>query len=247
MQNAGQPAEGRIIQSVSFLAGISDVQRDALSRYGSVHRYPRHATIQQQGTEPVGVCFLLQGEVVIEKIIADAPEAARLSIVRCGEMFGFGECLLRTCYTNVRALTPVRIWMIDTRTFIDHFLAIPLLRERLFAMFSDMTRILIHRAVAGDARHELAYYLRYECQTTGRRIGRRIRIERLIRQPAVASVLNLSREHVTRLFAELRREKVVDFNRGHPLVDPAWLERMTEDRDLADSLQYRDLPAPSSA
>ena len=60
-----------------------------------------------------------------------------------------------------------------------------------------------------------------------------------VRQPELAAALNLSREHVTRLFAKLRTERVVQFNRGFPIIDKAWLDRVVKDKDLAASIRYR--------
>ena len=59
-------------------------------------------------------------------------------------------------------------------------------------------------------------------------------------QPEIASLLHLSREDVSRLFARLRSEGAVDFNRGFPVIDRAWLDREAGDPDLAASVQYRD-------
>lgn len=234
------------LAEVAFFAGCPPADAVRLARQLEVCRVRPYASLQREGEPPRFVHFVLAGEVLLQKERGPGHEPARLSIVRRGEMFGFGEIMLRTCYTTALALVSLEVARISRDAFLRDVLAVPVLRERLFGTFSDMTRILIHRAVAGDARHELAYYLRHACRENGRRVGRRIRIDSLVKQPAVASVLNLSREHVTRLFADLRREGVVDFNRGHPLVDPAWLDRMTADRDLADSLQYRDIPDPSS-
>lgn len=234
------------LQELAFFVGCPPDDAKRLVRLLEVRHIRPYAYLQREGEPPGFVHFVLAGEVLLQKERGPGHEPARLSIVRHGEMFGFGEIMLRACYTTALALDAVEVAQVTREAFLRDFLAVPVLRERLLSSFSAITRILIHRAVAGDARHELAFYLRRACQENGRRVGLRFRIESLVKQPAVASVLNLSREHVTRLFADLRREGVVDFNRGHPLVDPLWLDRMTTDHDLADSLQYRDVPDPVS-
>ncbi len=239
-------AEARDLQALQFFAGCSEAQSRALAPFLRACSFPRSACLQQEGAPNPCVHFVRQGEVLLQKETRPGAEPARLSIVRPGEMFGFGEIMLRTCYTTALALTPVRTWMVERGDFMQQILAIPLLRERLLTSLSEIARILMHKVVSGDGLHELAMYLRHLAHRNGRTVRGRIRLQAEVRQPEVASVLNLSREHVTRLFARLRKEGAVSFNRGHPIIDPAWLDRMTTDRDLADSLQYRDLPHPSA-
>lgn len=228
------------------MAGCSEEQMRKLAAFCRLRRFRSYACLQQEGTPSRFVHFVLQGEVLLQREVRPGAEPARLSIVRRGEMFGFGEIMLRTCYTTALALTDLQVLQVAKEDFLHHFLALPRLRDRLLLAMSEITRILIYKVVAGDGLHELAFYLRRLAQENGKKEGGWIRIQTQVRQPDMASVLNLSREHVTRLFAQLRQQGVVNFNRGFPLVDAAWLDRMTSDRDLADSLQYRDVPRPDA-
>jgi CRP-like cAMP-binding protein len=106
---------------------------------------------------------------------------------------------------------------------------------------SELLRILINKITSGGI-NELALYLYKLGQESGKVANGKIHIQKKVRQPEVAAALNLSREHVTRLFARLRAEKVVQFNRGFPIIDKAWVERVVKDKDLAASLRYRTSP-----
>ncbi len=233
-------------KEIAFLSDCTAAQARVLAPLCRVRRFRSYACLQQEGQPSRGVYFVLQGEVLLQKECRPGAEPARLSIVRRGEMFGFGEIMLRTCYTTALALTPVEVAVVTVEDFLRSFLVLPALRDRLLRALSEITRILIHQNVAGDGLHELAFYLHHLCRENGKKVGRRIHIQTQVRQPEVASVLNLSREHVTRLFAQLRRQGVVNFNRGFPVVDSDWLDHLTRDRDLADSLQYRDVPRPAA-
>jgi CRP-like cAMP-binding protein len=246
MNTKAEDLSGDRFNEIAFLADCTAEQQRALASFCRVCRFRSYASLQQEGQPSRGVYFVLQGEVLLQKEVRPGAEPARLSIVRRGEMFGFGEIMLRTCYTTALALTPVEVVVVTVEDFLRYFLALPKLRDRLLRALSEITRILIHQNVAGDGLHELAFYLHHLCRDSGKKVGRRIHIQTPVRQPEVASVLNLSREHVTRLFARLRQQGVVNFNRGFPVVDAAWLDHMTRDRDLADSLQYRDVPRPAA-
>ena len=98
------------------------------------------------------------------------------------------------------------------------------------------------RSVAGTGIQMLAFYLRKQCLEQAVETDGKYHIRRKVLQPEIASLLNMSREHVTRLFARLQEKGVVDFNRGYPIVDKHWLQSVVTDTDLADSIVYRDYP-----
>jgi CRP/FNR family transcriptional regulator len=177
--------------------------------------------------------------VVIQKNTGPETDPARLSVVLAGELFGFGEAWLDNYYTSATALAECRLLAIAREDFIRHFMAVPVLRERVLRGFSEMVRILIAKSVAGSGLNELAWFLRNMSTRYGRVEKDWIQIRKKLRQPEIAAVLNLSREHVTRLFAQLRAKGAVRFNRGYPRIARAWLDRAAPDRDLADSIRYR--------
>lgn len=167
--------------------------------------------------------------------------AYRNIVVVPGEMFGFGEITSARYYTGAVALTECVLLEIAKKDFLEHFMAVPSLRENVLAALSDIIRILMNKVSSGGI-NELALYLYQLSRTSGKLVGGKIHIQQKVRQPEVAAVLNLSREHVTRLFATLRAKKFVQFNRGFPIIDKAWLDRTVEDKDLADSIRYRMSP-----
>ena len=131
---------------------------------------------------------------------------------------------------------------IASADFRRHFMAIESIRDRVMAELSHIAKYLLFAVVAGSGAQMLAFYLWRLCETDAEEIGGQYRIRSKVLQPEVASLLNLSREHVTRLFARLQEQGVVGFNRGHPLVDKAWIRNAIADKDLADSIVYRDYP-----
>ncbi len=197
--------------------------------------YEVHAPVRK-------ICAVLAGEVLIHRSAGGAA-AARLAVVKPGEMFGIGEALLPVHYTGATALRACTVLEIGRDDFVQRFLAVPAIRNRVVRELSQIARFLICKVAGGGGRRDLALYLRAQAEAGGQTAGERIRLRTKQRQPDIASLLNLSREHVARLFAKLKAEGVADFNRGYPVIDRAWLDREAPDRDLAASVQYRDLPA----
>lgn len=234
--------DARELGKIGFCAGCSAAERRELAAGCRRTTYRAGQAIHEEHAPVQRVCAVLAGEVLIHRS-AGGRGAARLAVVKAGETFGFGEALLPTYYTGASALSACTLLEIDRDNFVRRFLAVPAVREAVLRELSTIARFLICKVTGGGGRHDLALYLRAQAEACGRRAGRRIRLQRKQRQPEIASRLNLSREHVTRLFAQLKAEQAVDFNRGFPVVDQAWLDREAPDRDLAASVQYRDLPA----
>ncbi len=234
--------ETRDLGNIQFFSGCSAAELRDLAPLCRRASYRPGQSIHEENAPVQKVCAVVTGEVLLHRS-AGGRRASRLAVVKAGELFGFGEALLPTTYTSASALTGCLVLEIDRDVFVHRFLAVPALREAVVRELSRIARFLICKIAGGGGRHDLALYLRSQAEACGQPAGGQIRLRNKQRQPEIASLLNLSREHVTRLFAKLKAEGVADFNRGFPLLDRAWLDREAPDRDLAVSVQYRDLPA----
>ena len=234
--------ETRDLEKIQFFADCSAAEIRELAALCRRVSYRPGQSIHDENAPVQMVYAVLTGEVLLYRS-SGGSRASRLAVVKAGELFGIGEALLPTYYTGASALSACLLLEIGREDFVRRFLAVPAVRERVLRELSRMVRFLICKVTGGGGRHDLALYLRTQAEECGQDAGGRIRLRRKQRQPEIASLLQLSREHVTRLFAKLKAEGVADFNRGFTLIDRAWLDREAPDRDLAASVQYRDLPA----
>lgn len=197
----------------------------------------RGAVVYEAGSPVRRVFFVCEGRV--ELVREGEADEYCLGVVLPGELFGIGELMLPAYYVTARTLERTALLAVDREVFLDHFLAIPAVLRNLIRDYNEMARILITRVTDGAGVRELILYLQQAAVRWGVREGWKIRITRKQRQPAIAAVLHMSREHVTRLFGVLKEKGAVDFNGGFPLLDAAWLERAVGDKDLAASIRYR--------
>ena len=234
--------ETRDLGKIQFFADCSAAEIRALAALCRRASYRPGQSIHEENAPVQKVCAVLAGEVLLHRS-SGGRRASRLAVVKAGEMFGIGEAMLPSTYTGASALTACLLLEIGREDFVRRVLAVPAVRERVVRELSRIARFLICKIAGGGGRHDLALYLRSQADACGQPVGSKIRLGNKQFQPEIASHLNLSREHVTRLFAKLKAEGVADFNRGFPVIDRAWLDREAPDRDLAASVQYRDLPA----
>ena len=235
-------ADEKDLRKVQFLAGCSEQEIRSLAPFCRRTTYQQFQSIHEEGSPAGKVYAVLKGEVVLHKAADRADELKRLAVVRAGEMFGFGEIMLSSYYTSASAATDCTLLEISREDFVSRFLAVAPFREQVLIAVSKIGRFLLDKVTGGGGLSDLTLYLLTLSGECGKTVGGKIHIQRKLRQPEIASLLNLSREHVTRLFAKLRAQGVVDFNRGYPIIDRAWLDRAVRDKDLAASIQYRDTP-----
>ena len=231
--------EARNLGNIQFFADCSAAEIRELAALCRRASYRPGQSIHEENAPVQKVYAVLSGEVLLYRS-SGGSRASRLAVVKAGELFGIGEAMLPTYYTGASALSACLLLEIGRDDFVRRFLAVPAVRERVVRELSRIARFLICKVTGGGGRRDLALYLRTQAEECGQDAGRGIRLKNKQRQPEIASLLQLSREHVTRLFAKLKAEGVVDFNRGFPVIDRAWLDREASDKDLAASVQYRD-------
>lgn len=232
----------QVLKPMPFFQGCPPRDLRRLARYCHQRYCRKFEQIHEAGAPSQHVCVIMKGEVVIQKATVPRDERARCNVVVLeGELFGFGEMMLNRYYTGAIALTDCVLLEIGKEDFVRHFMAIPVLREKILLWLSEIARILMNKLASGGL-NELALYLYQRSEQSGKLVGAKIHIQEKMSQLEIASVLDLSREYVTRLFADLRAQKVVQFNRGFPIIDKAWLDKAVKDKDLADSIRYRTSP-----
>ena len=237
-------ADVQDLRRIDFLAACSEPELQALAPYCRRATYTQFQSIHEENSPAEKVYAVLVGEVVLHKESDFGREPSRLAVVRPGEMFGFGEVMLPAYYTSASAATDCTLLEIGKDDFRRRFMAVAAFREQVVLALSKINRYHVDKMAGSSGLKDLSFYLLTLSGECGKTLGGKIHIQKQLRQPEIASLLNLSREHVTRLFAKLREQGVVDFNRGFPIIDRAWLDRTVRDKDLAASIQYRESPLP---
>ena len=183
--------------------------------------------------------MLVKGRVELTRSLSSVQEYYRLGIMFPGDTFGLGELLLDRYYTSATALENCVLLAIDNKTFVSQCMALPEVRDAVLRDYNSMIRILILRVVEGSGSEQLALYLYQLSMRCGQKKNDTILITEKQYQPKISEILNMSREHVTRLFTNLKREGVVDFNKGYPVISKEWLETTIKDKEYAASIHFR--------
>src|SRR3989442_3725291 len=113
----------RALKPIPFFQGCSDRDMRTLARYCRQRYHRKFEQIHEAGAPSRHVCVILKGEVVIQKETVPRDERARCNVVVLeGELFGFGEMMLKRYYTGAVALTECVLLEIENEDFVRHFM-----------------------------------------------------------------------------------------------------------------------------
>jgi len=201
------PAEGPCASPISEVRGLDSV------RVGKF--YPRGSIVFIEGQPPRGIYVLCEGRAKVS-ISSAQGKTLVLRIAHPGDLLGINSTLTGQPYgATVATLVRSRIEFIareDLLRLLDRDKQACLglaqaLSNKLIGVV-DHTRMLF---LSNSASEKLARLLVKWCDENGKRTSQGIRINPGLTHEEMAQMICASRETVTRLFADLKRKRIVSF------------------------------------
>jgi CRP/FNR family transcriptional regulator len=184
--------------------------------------YPKGTTLFGEGHKPRGIYVLCDGRVKISIASADGKTLV-LRIARPGDLLGLSANLTGQPYAaTAETLERCRIDFVSrddlmrliARDRKGYVAVIEELSRRLSGLV-DHTRLLF---LSGSASEKLARLLLNWCDEHGKRTNQGIRIKPGLTHEEIAQMIGTSRETVTRVFNQLKRNHLVQAVDGDLLV-----------------------------
>ena len=220
----------RILTGMPLLAGLPDSTLDLLSADACFQRHKRGSIIFRRGSEPTGLYFVVDGAV---KLLARDPNGRDKVIELFTEQRFFGEL-------GVFRLSSYRAWTQSVRECVllhipsdaliravkaDHELSLRMLSEvsgRIQALIESIS----HTAPAQAHKRVIAYLLELRDGAGGDSDWVTLPAPKY----AVASMLNLSGEALSRALRKLRESGLIEEGRGRTirLADQSALYRQLD-------------------
>jgi CRP/FNR family transcriptional regulator len=216
-------AEGPCLSPVSDLRGLDNVRVGKYYRRGSV--------LFVEGQASRGVYVLCEGRAKVS-ISSAQGKTLVLRIAHPGDLLGINSTLTGNPYgTTVETVVRSRIDFIareDLLRLLDRdkkaCLGLAQALSRKLTGVVDHTRMLF---LSNSASEKLARLLVKWCDENGKPTAQGIRINPGLTHEEMAQMICASRETVTRLFADLKRKRIVSF------ADNAIFIRNRKDLELA--------------
>lgn len=204
----------------------------ALDAISSSATYPKDAILFVEGQEPRGVFVLCNGRVKLSTTSADG-KSIIVRIAEPGELVGLAGTLSGKAYElTAEALEPLQANFIPRVAFL-HFLrehgeAAVRVAEILSKIYHATLLEVRYLGFSSSTAEKLARFLLDLPATPGQNNGH-VRAILTLTHKEIGEMIGASRETVTRLFANFKREGLVEVH-GATLVisDKSRLEKMLE-------------------
>ena len=214
--------EEDIYSRVDILSDLPEDQRDFLNRYVQSKSYPRNTFIYNPGEEADWVYFVTEGVVKTGTISEEGKEVIK-NILYKGEMFGelgLSGMTERSDFASSLkgdveiARIPVKI----LKDLINRNPEIGLrMIEKLGARITRSEKRL-EQLVFDDARTRIIGFLKEQADKNGMKFGDETLIRHGFTHQDMANITGTSRQLVTIVLNELKKENLINFDRSSILI-----------------------------
>lgn len=214
--------EEDMFKHVDVLKDLPENQQDFLHKYIQVKSYPRNTFIYNPGEDADWVYFVTKGVVKTGTISDDGKEVIK-NILYKGEMFGeLGLSGMNERPDFASTLKgDVEIVRIPVKILKDLINRTPSVGLRMIEKLGErITRSekRLEQLVFDDARTRIIGFLKEQAEKNGKRFGGETLIKHGFTHQDMANVTGTSRQLVTIVLNELKKDNFINFDRSSILI-----------------------------
>ena len=182
----------------------------------------KHSIIYEKNSSAHSIYFLIKGSVKISQTSDDGREVIKRFLIP-GNMFGELALLGGKVYQDnaVSLNDEVEVYQLRAHHLLgmmrdNHELTLHILKwvyERIESMEKKLEAMVLK-----DARARIIDFLKETANKVGRKVGFELLIKLSLTQQDIANIVGTSRQTVTTVLNELKRENLIHFNRRSILI-----------------------------
>lgn len=203
---------------------LCDLPATALKAFESIKfvaAYPAGAVLFLEGQQPHGIFVLCQGRVKLSNCAVDG-KTLILKIADPGEVMGLSASITAKPYElTAETIEPCQITFVKSSDFLRFLKENPevcfRVAEQLAEKYYAVCRNLRSLMLSHSAAERLAKLLLELIAKTGENTKTETRIKLYLTHEEIAEMIGTSRETVTRLFGEMKVQRIAQLN-GSTLV-----------------------------
>lgn len=219
MNNAPKIA---LLEQFDLFDGLTDQEKHRLAEAMELRKKPRYSTIYQPGEASDHIYLLCKGAVKISTHSADGKEVIKQLIhpeAIFGELALVGESTRTETAQSLKE--EVHYYTIRVADFQRILSQNPVLSQQVLMLFGQRMMAAEHKLenlIFKDARSRIVLFLHEVVAERGRQVGYEMLLKHSLTHQDIANITCTSRQTVTLVLNELRKENLIYFNRGRILV-----------------------------
>lgn len=211
-----------LLEQFDLFDALTDQEKVRLSEAMELRKKPRYSVIYQPGETSEHIYLLCKGAVKISTHSRDGKEVIKQLIhpeAIFGELALVGESIRNETAQSLKE--EVQYYTIRT-VDLQHILSQnPTLSQRVLHLFGQRMMAAeskLENLIFKDARSRIVNFLHEVVSERGRRVGYEMLLKHSLTHQDIANITCTSRQTVTLVLNELRKENLIYFNRGRILV-----------------------------
>lgn len=210
------------IEQFPLLSVLRKEEKDQLCEYMTYRKISRYSKIYQADEPSVHIFFLIKGTVKIAKTSMDQKEVIK-TLIHPYTIFG-EKGLVGEQYRSDYAQTlkgEVQLFEVKVEDFRRLMFRSFELTNEVMALFGN--RLMkaenkLEALVCKDARTRIIEFIKSSISERGQRIGYEMLLKHSLTHQDIANITYTSRQTVTLVLNELKKNNLIYFNRGRILV-----------------------------
>lgn len=211
-----------LLEQFHLFDGLTAPEKQQLAESMELRSKPRYTTIYQPGDSSEHIYLLTEGPVKISTHNAEGKEVIKQLIhpeAIFGELALVGESTRNETAASLKQeVTYYTIRISDFQRILN---GNPGLSQRVLHLFGQRMMAAeskLENLIFKDARSRIVGFLHEVVAKRGRRVGYEMLLKHSLTHQDIANITCTSRQTVTLVLNELRKENLIYFNRGRILV-----------------------------
>ncbi len=217
-----QAAKLSLIKNFPLLATLCPADQQQLAALMELHTQARYTYIYSSGEASTHIYFLVKGAVKIATHNKDGKEVIKRLIhpeALFGERALVGEDVRHESAQSLK--DPVTYYSVPRAAFQQLLFSSPGLGAALLQLFGSRLMAAedkLENLIFKDARGRIIDFIHEVAQTRGHQVGLETLLKHSLTHQDIANITCTSRQTVTLVLNELKKENLIYFNRGRILV-----------------------------
>jgi len=204
------------LRRIPLFAELDDQEISKIKASTVTHSYQRKSNVFMEGEARTAVFFIRKGVVKTYKIDINGNEQI-VSFLKEGDMFPHVGFFDQTPYpATAEVLEDAELLVIPIKAFEQAILEMPTIAIKVMRVMGTKLKELqakLQDFTAQDVNHRIVSYLCRLAKEHGKQVEDSIEIDLRITHQEFASLVGSTRETVTRVFNQLKKEKILSVDR----------------------------------
>jgi len=225
-----------ILKNIRYLSSCSMEEIHEVSRISESIMYKDNREIYNEGDQTEYLYLIIEGSIDMY-IEIENDKVMHVSNLTDGDMFGAGELFYDTYYLSTITTSKSTLARIKKRDFFTKLLALPGINRLIMTDFANIIKLAVVHNKYFYGINRILLYLHHCCQEI-KPVDDKCTLDKSITIEKIASSLNLTREHVSRMISELKKRSLVEKSGNRLIVNLTQLMSMIEYDTIYEKIKF---------